>query len=162
MQATGEWCNPVSINILIMHNYFDPFPACPMMRLKGCPDGSVSTAWDYAGLLCNLYWDASEKTLPPFPNLSCPIPTQPLLHMMLTGLHHSPVVNIPLLLPSNSSILLDRLLKRVVLAWLFDLFRALNREVDTIFNSILFIFQTHIKSKVFRNAVLGSVLLRRI
>ena len=29
---------------------------------------------------------------------------QHLLHMVLTGLHHSPVVGIPLLLPSNSSI----------------------------------------------------------
>ena len=45
------------------------------------------------------------KMLPPFPNLSCPIPTQPLLtwcNMLLTGLHHSTIVSIPLL-PSNSS-----------------------------------------------------------
>ena len=27
---------------------------CRMRRLKGCSDGSGSTAWDYAGLLCNL------------------------------------------------------------------------------------------------------------
>ena len=31
---------------------------CRMRRLKGCLDGSASTAWDYAGLLCNLYRDA--------------------------------------------------------------------------------------------------------
>ena len=30
------------------------------------------------------------KTLTLFSNLSCPIPTQPLLHMLLTDLHHSP------------------------------------------------------------------------
>ena len=30
------------------------FPACRMRRQKVCPDGSASTAWDYAGLLCNL------------------------------------------------------------------------------------------------------------
>ena len=30
-------------------------PTCRMMRLKGFHDGSVSTTWDCAGLLCNLY-----------------------------------------------------------------------------------------------------------
>ena len=37
------------------------FPACRMKRLKGCPDGSASIAWDYAGLLCNLDRDAGPK-----------------------------------------------------------------------------------------------------
>ena len=32
-----------------------------MRRLKGCPNGSASTAWDYAGLLFNLYRDAGPK-----------------------------------------------------------------------------------------------------
>ena len=43
-----------------------------------------------------------------FSNLSCTIPTQPFYtwcNMFLTGLHHSPVVSIPLFLLSNSSIL---------------------------------------------------------
>ena len=72
--------------------YAHRFPECPMRQLKWCPDGSASTAWDYV-------------TLPPFSNLSCPIPTQAILDMLLTELHHSPVVSIPLLLPLNSSIL---------------------------------------------------------
>ena len=37
------------------------FPACRMKLLKGCLDGSTSTAWDYAGLMCNLYRDAGLK-----------------------------------------------------------------------------------------------------
>ena len=43
----------------------------------------------------------SPKMLPLFSNISYPIPTQPLLHMV----QHFPVVSIPLLLPSNSSTL---------------------------------------------------------
>ena len=35
--------------------YMHRFPACRMRRQKRCPDGSASTAWDYAGLLCSLY-----------------------------------------------------------------------------------------------------------
>ena len=87
------------------------FPVCRMKLLKGCLDGSTSTAWDYAGLICNLYRDAvlkqcaSEvlictiscvtssdhrlkrprcrpKTLPPFSNLSCPIPYQSFSHIV--------------------------------------------------------------------------------
>ena len=41
--------------------YAHRFPACCMRRQKACPDGSASTAWDYAGLLCNLYRNASPK-----------------------------------------------------------------------------------------------------
>ena len=43
------------------------FPACRMGRLKVCPDGSASTAWDYVGLLCNLYsldWRDRRKQAP--------------------------------------------------------------------------------------------------
>ena len=35
--------------------------ACRMRQLKVCPDGSASTAWDYAGLLYNLYQYAGPK-----------------------------------------------------------------------------------------------------
>ena len=48
------------------------------------------------------------KILPLFSKLPSPIPTQPFYtwcNMLLTGLHQSSVVSIPLLLPSNSSIL---------------------------------------------------------
>ena len=34
--------------------YTHRFPACRTRRLKRCPDVSESTAWDNAGLLCNL------------------------------------------------------------------------------------------------------------
>ena len=37
------------------------FPAFRMKRLKGCLDGSTSTAWNYAGLMFNLYRDAGLK-----------------------------------------------------------------------------------------------------
>ena len=37
------------------------FPACRITRLKEYPNGSASAAWDYAGLLCNLYQDAGPK-----------------------------------------------------------------------------------------------------
>ena len=43
--------------------YTHRFPACRVKRQKGCPEGSVSTAWDYGGLLCNLYRDAGPKLL---------------------------------------------------------------------------------------------------
>ena len=63
--------------------YAHCFPACRVRRLKRHPDGSASTTWDYAGLLYNLYLDAGQKRCHvPFSNLSCPIPTQPLLHMV--------------------------------------------------------------------------------
>ena len=64
------------------------FLVCCMRQLKGCPDGSASTAWVYAGLLCNLYsqdWRDREpgpKRCHYFLNLLCPIPTQHLLHMV--------------------------------------------------------------------------------
>ena len=45
-------------------------PACCMRGLKRCPDGSASTACDYAGLLCNLYRDASLKRCPQIPPYS--------------------------------------------------------------------------------------------
>ena len=32
-----------------------------MRRLEGCPNSSASTAWDYAGLLSNLYRDADPN-----------------------------------------------------------------------------------------------------
>ena len=35
------------------------FSACRMKRLKGCLDSSTSTAWECAGLMCNLYRDAA-------------------------------------------------------------------------------------------------------
>ena len=53
-----------------------------MRRLKGCPDDSASTAWDYAGFPCNLYQGCRPKTLPSFSNLSCQISTQSHLHMV--------------------------------------------------------------------------------
>ena len=48
---------PCGRRVYYAHN----FPACRMRRLKGCPDGNASTAWDYGGLLCNLYRDAGPK-----------------------------------------------------------------------------------------------------
>ena len=56
-------------------------PACRMKRPKGFPDGSTSTARDYAGLLCYLYSLGCQRpgcrptTLPLFSNL-------PLLHVV--------------------------------------------------------------------------------
>ena len=38
--------------------YVHRFPACRMRRLKRCPDGSISTAWNYADRLWKLYRDA--------------------------------------------------------------------------------------------------------
>ena len=63
------------------------FPARRMRRLKRCPDGSASPAWDNAGLLCKLYslgWrDLNcHKILPLFSNLSFLIPSQRLIHMV--------------------------------------------------------------------------------
>ena len=59
-------------------------------------------AWDYAGLLCNLYRDAGPKSCHYSQNCRA---QSPLNHfytwctMLVAGLQ--PVVNIPLLLPSN-------------------------------------------------------------
>ena len=46
---------------LVQGSYAHRIPACRMRRLKGCPDGNASTAWDYADLLCNHYRDADSK-----------------------------------------------------------------------------------------------------
>ena len=90
--------------------YTDRFPACRMRRLKECPNGSTNTAWDYVVLLCKLYRPGCRsKTLPLFSNLSYPIPIHPLLHMVqhvANWVALFPGVSVPLLLPSNSSILL--------------------------------------------------------
>ena len=86
-----------------------------MRRLKECPYGSASTRWDYPGLMSNLYhlgWryqDADPKRCY-YSQTSCvESPLNPFwkwCSMLLTVLHHSPIVSIPLLLPSNPSILL--------------------------------------------------------
>ena len=76
--------------------------------LKGSPDGSASKAWNYAGLLYNLYRDVGPKHCHPSHTSSA----QSLYsihftqcNMLLTGLHHFPVVSITFLLLSSSSIL---------------------------------------------------------
>ena len=79
-----------------------------MSRLKVCPDGSASTAWDYYYPLCNLYRDAGPNHCRHSQTSCAQSPFDPFYawsNMLLTGLHHSPVASIPLLLPSNSSIL---------------------------------------------------------
>ena len=86
--------------------YVHRFPACHMRRLKGCPDGSAS--WDYAGHLCNLHRDVNPKRCHHSQTSraqSSPKPFYIWCNMLLTDLHYSPVVSIPLLIPSNSSIL---------------------------------------------------------
>ena len=84
-------------------------PACCMRGLKRCPDGSASTACDYASLLYNLYRDAGPKHCHYSQTSRAKSPLNPFYtwcNMLLTGLHHSPVVSTLLLfLPSNSSIL---------------------------------------------------------
>ena len=57
-------------------------PAC-LRQLKGCPDGSASIR---VGLRRHPVYPSQwcrPKTLPTFPNLSCQIPTQVLLHIMV-------------------------------------------------------------------------------
>ena len=88
--------------------YAHHFPPCRVKLLKWCPDGSASTAWDYADLLCNLYRDAGPKSCHYSQTSRAQFPLKPLYtwcHMLLTALHHSPGVGIPPLFPSNSSIL---------------------------------------------------------
>ena len=96
------------------------FPEYLMMRLIRydmrllIPDGSASKALDYAGLLWNLFSlgcrdrDAGPKRCHYF-QTSCAQshfnPFYTCCNMLLTRLHHSPVVTIPLLLPSNYSML---------------------------------------------------------
>ena len=74
-------------------------PACRMSRLEMVSWWQhvyvVGLRWTAVlPVLCCLSWrdrgslqlsissDRGPKTLPPFPNLSCPVPTQPLLHMV--------------------------------------------------------------------------------
>ena len=87
-----------------------------MRWLKRSPDGSPFTVWEYGGHLCNLYslgWRDRDAGLKLCHYSLTSRAQSPLNHfytwrnMLLTGLHHSPVVSIPLLLllPSNSSIL---------------------------------------------------------
>ena len=91
--------------------YTHHFPACRMRPLKWCPDASASTAWNYAGLLCNLYRDAVPKRCQfchHYKTSRAQSPLNPFYtwcNMLLTGARHSPIVSIPLLLPSNSSML---------------------------------------------------------
>ena len=88
--------------------YAPCFSACRMKRLKGCPDDRTSTAWDYAGLLCNLYRNASPKRH----YHSQTSRAESLLNsfytwskMLPTGLHYSTKISIPHFPHSNSSIL---------------------------------------------------------
>ena len=78
------------------------FHGCSMRQLK------ESTAWYYTGLQCKLSWEASPKCRH-HSQVSCAQSSlnhfYTLCNMLLTGLLHSPVVSIPLLLSSNSSIL---------------------------------------------------------
>ena len=72
------------------------FPACHMRRLKGLPDGSACTAWNYAGFLCfySLGWRDRGmpaensvtvlKLLVPNPQLN---PFFIWCDILLTGLH---------------------------------------------------------------------------
>ena len=88
--------------------YAQHFLVCRINRLKECPDGSASTAWNYTGLLCNLHSLQSRlkrlwcwpTMLPPFLNIPCPISTQPLLPMMQ---HVDWVAPFPLVSISSSS-----------------------------------------------------------
>ena len=86
-----------------------------MRRLKRFPDGCASTAWDwdYTGFLCNLYRYADPNHCHHSQSSRTQSPLNPFYtwcNMLLTGLYHSPLVSIPLLLSSNSSILLLHLL----------------------------------------------------
>jgi len=88
--------------------YAHCFPTYHMRLLKECPDGSVSTAWDYTGILCNLYRDAGLKRCHYSQASRAQSALNPFYtwcNMLLTGLHHSPVVSNPILLLSNPSIL---------------------------------------------------------
>ena len=79
--------------------YDHRFSACRTKRLTGCPNGSVLQR----GTMPTLMYPrpgCRPKTLPPFSNLSCPIPYQTLLHMVqhvadwvapIPRSHHSPL-----------------------------------------------------------------------
>ena len=43
--------------------YEQRFPTCRMKQLKGCPDGSASIAWDYAGLPIYMNWNKIENLI---------------------------------------------------------------------------------------------------
>ena len=69
-----------------------------------CPDGIASTAWEYASLLCNIYRDAGAKCChhPETSHAQSPLISFYIQYnMLLTGLHHSSIVSIPLPLPSK-------------------------------------------------------------
>ena len=80
------------------------FPACRMKLLKWCLDGSTSTAWDYAGLMCNLYREAGLKRCHHSQTSRVQSTFNPFYTCCWLG------CTIPLLLPSNSSILSLQLL----------------------------------------------------
>ena len=59
-----------------------------MRSLKGCPDSSASTAWDYTGLLCNLYRDSHPKHFHHSQTCRVQSPLNPFYtwcNMLLTG-----------------------------------------------------------------------------
>ena len=77
--------------------YAHCFPAWRIRRLKGCSDGSASTAWEYTGLLWNLYQDVYPKRWHHSQTFHAQSPLKPLYtwcNMLLTRLHHYTVVSI--------------------------------------------------------------------
>ena len=67
-------------------------PPFPCVSYKVYPDGSACTARDYAGLLCNNYWDAGLKCChhPQTSPVQSPLnPFYTWCNMLLIGLHHS-------------------------------------------------------------------------
>ena len=106
MVISGNILLPLSLWVGV--EYAHRIPACRMRRLNGCPDDIASTAWDYVCLLCNHYRDAGPKRCHYSQTSRAQSPLNPLYtwsNMLLTGLHHSPVVSIPLLLPWNPCML---------------------------------------------------------
>ena len=88
--------------------YAHRFPVCRMRRLEGCTDATATTAWNYAGLLCNLYRDAGPKRCHLYQTSRAQSSLNPFYtwcDILPSGLHHLPVVSIPFLLLSYSSIL---------------------------------------------------------
>ena len=85
-------------------------PAWRMRRLKECSDGSASTGgYTQVTFLCNLYRDAGPKRCHHSQTSRAQSPLNPFYtwcNILLTEFHYSPVVSIPLVLPSNTSILL--------------------------------------------------------
>ena len=62
--------------------YTHRIPACSMRRLKRCPDDSSSISVGPRRHPVYSLPGYRSKTLTTFSNLSCQIPTQPLLHMV--------------------------------------------------------------------------------